>query len=88
MAAVPRRREESHFPTLAGQRVRAATPAQGTLVQIPAGPPRLVGIVEPPCQLNMCLGVLGVRAAPTGMATIDVLARARTDIASGRSSGD
>jgi len=48
------------FPTLAGQQVLAATPVQGTLVQIPAGPPRLVGVVEPPCQLKMCLGVLGV----------------------------
>jgi hypothetical protein len=48
------------FPTLAGERVLATTPLSGTLVQIPVGPPRLVGVVQPPCQLNFCLGALGV----------------------------
>jgi hypothetical protein len=48
------------FPTFAGQRVLAATPVQGTLVQIPAGPPRVVGVVQPPCQASSCLGELGV----------------------------
>lgn len=48
------------FPTLAGQQVLASTPLQGTLVRIPAGPPRLVGVVQPPCQGDFCLGVLGI----------------------------
>jgi hypothetical protein len=48
------------FPTLSGQRVLAATPLEGTLVQIPAGPPRLVGVVQPPCQLDTCSGLLGI----------------------------
>jgi hypothetical protein len=59
------------FPTLAGQRVLATTPLQGTLVQIPAGPPRLVGVVQPPCQLGECVGVLGVTVflqSPGGIA--------------------
>jgi hypothetical protein len=56
--------EKSHaFPTLAGQRVLAATPLQGTLVQIPAGPPRLVGVVHPPC-LETCSGVLVLSVFP------------------------
>jgi hypothetical protein len=53
--------ERTHiFPTLAGQAVVAAMPLQGTLVRIPAGPPRLVGVVQPPCQEDECLGVLGI----------------------------
>jgi hypothetical protein len=50
------------FPTVAGQRVLAETPLQGTLVRIPPGPPRLVGVVQPPCLAGACLGVLGVTA--------------------------
>jgi hypothetical protein len=48
------------FPTLAGQRVLASTPLQGTLVQIPAAPPRLIGIVQPPCGADTCGGLLEV----------------------------
>jgi hypothetical protein len=50
------------YPTLAGQRVLAETPLEGTLVQIPAGPARLVGVVQPPCVVGVCLGALGVTA--------------------------
>ena len=45
-------------PTLAGQRVLATTPLHGTLVRIPPGPPRALGLVEPPCQLTVCVGGL------------------------------
>jgi hypothetical protein len=48
------------FPTLVGQRVLAETPLEGTLVQIPAGAPRLLGVVQPPCLVGVCLGALGV----------------------------
>jgi hypothetical protein len=48
------------FPTLAGQRVLASTPLEGTLVQIPAAPPRLAGIVRPPCEAGTCGGLLEI----------------------------
>jgi hypothetical protein len=60
------------FPTLAGQQVLAATAQQGWLVKIPAGPPRLVGIVQPPCQGDYCLGVLGMTVFLRSPGTISV----------------
>jgi hypothetical protein len=48
------------IPTFAGQQVLATQPFQGTLVQIPPGPPHLVGVVQPDCQGAFCLGVLGI----------------------------
>ena len=48
------------FPTLAGQQVLASTPLQGTLVRIPPGAPRLIGVVQPPCEFTFCFGALGI----------------------------
>jgi hypothetical protein len=48
------------FPTLAGQHVLASTPVQGTLIEIPPAPPRVVGIVQPPCEAGTCAGLLEV----------------------------
>jgi hypothetical protein len=60
------------FPTFAGQQVLAATPRQGTLIRIPAGPPRLVGVVQPPCQGDYCLGVLGITVFPRSPGTLAI----------------
>ncbi len=59
-------------PTLAGQQVLARTPLQGWLVRIPAGPPRLVGLVQPPCSIDGCLGVLGITAVLRSPGTIAI----------------
>lgn len=60
------------FPTLAGQQVLASTPRQGTLIRVPAATPRLVGVVQPPCQGSFCLGVLGITLFQQSPGTIAI----------------
>jgi hypothetical protein len=48
----------SYKMALHGQKVLARTPHNGTLVRIPPGPPRVLGIVAPPCTANGCIGQL------------------------------
>jgi hypothetical protein len=62
----------SLFPTLAGQQVLAATPVQGTLVRIPTGPPRLVGVVQPPCLGGGCVGGLGITVFLRSPGTVSI----------------
>ncbi|HEX6712135.1 MAG TPA: hypothetical protein VF066_02075 [Thermoleophilaceae bacterium] len=53
--------------TFVGQRVVAATGQRGVLVRLPAGPPRALALVEPPCADGWCSGALRVElhlAAP------------------------
>jgi hypothetical protein len=46
--------------TLRGQQVLATTPNHGALVRIPAGPPRVLALVRPPCNARSCTGVLNL----------------------------
>jgi hypothetical protein len=47
-------------PAFAGQRVLTRTLVLGSLVQLPPGPPRLLGVVQPPCSFDRCSGLLGI----------------------------
>jgi hypothetical protein len=50
--------DSAYKVTLRGQRVLASTRVNGTLVRIPAGTPRVLGLVRAPCSLDGCTGAL------------------------------
>jgi hypothetical protein len=59
-------------PTFVDQQVRATAPLQGWLIRIPAGPPRIAGLVQPPCWGVNCFGALRIVVAPPTPGTLAI----------------